>query len=160
MKRILVGLDGSHRAPSVLSAAILLARQENAKLVLMRAVMVPSDLPPEACGMPFQSITRLLEERARYDLASLARDVPAEMNGGVRTIVGTPWQAICKAAKEEGADLIFIGTHSRDGLDQVIGSTATRVLENADRSVFVYRDAPIAPRPLEEPARKLGYELF
>ena len=160
MKRILVGLDGSYRASSVLSAAISLARQENAKLVLMRAVMVPTELPPEAYGMPSHSVTLLLEERARNDLADLARDLPAEMNGGVRTIVGTPWQAICRAAKEEEADLIFIGTHSRDALDQAIGSTATRVLENADRSVFVYRDAPRAARPHEEPARKLGYELF
>ena len=161
MKRILVGLDGSHRAPSVLSAAVALARQERAKLVLMRAVTVPSDLPSETYAMPSGSIARLLEERARSDLASLARDLPAELNGGIRTMTGTPWQAICRAAKDEEADLIFIGTHSHDALDQMMGSTATRVLENADRSVFVFREAPVASRPLVEgPARKLGYELF
>jgi len=51
MKRILVALDDSPRAPSVFAAAAELARMGNAKLVLLRAVGLPI-VDPQAGPYP------------------------------------------------------------------------------------------------------------
>src|ERR1700730_11707304 len=45
MKRILVGLDGSPRAPGVLATATEIARAQGARLILLRSVGLPPDVP-------------------------------------------------------------------------------------------------------------------
>src|SRR5260370_25478838 len=45
MKRILVALDGSPRAPAVLAAAVSRARAQGGQLVLLRTVVLPPDVP-------------------------------------------------------------------------------------------------------------------
>jgi nucleotide-binding universal stress UspA family protein len=56
--------------------------------------------------------------------------------------VGTPWQAICEMAKTENVDLIMVGSHGYQGLDRLIGTTAAKIVNHADRSVLVVRDTP------------------
>jgi nucleotide-binding universal stress UspA family protein len=67
--------------------------------------------------------------------------VPAEFRGGAKVAVGTPWQAICDMAKAENVDLIMVGSHGYQGLDRLIGTTAAKIVNHADRSVLVVRDA-------------------
>jgi nucleotide-binding universal stress UspA family protein len=141
MHRILVGLDASPRSSGVRDAAVDLARRTGAKLVLFRAVGIPVDLPPEAYAIPPASLPQLLEDQAQKYLEREAAAVPAELLGGVKVAVGTPWQAICEAAKHEDADLIVIGSHGYQGLDRLIGTTAAKVVNHADRSVLVVRSA-------------------
>jgi universal stress protein F len=81
----------------------------------------------------------LLEQRARVDLERLATDVPPELRAGIRVIVGNPWQSIDRAA-EESVDLIVIGSHGYNALDHVLGTTAAKVVNHADRSVLIVRD--------------------
>ncbi|UQA62573.1 universal stress protein [Polyangium aurulentum] len=139
MHRILVGLDASPRSKNVLDAALDLARRTSSKLVLFRAVGIPVELPPEAYALPPDSLGDLLEAEARKFLEREASAVPAELLGGVKVAVGTPWQAICDAAKQENVDLIVIGSHGYRGLDKLIGTTAAKVVNHADRSVLVVR---------------------
>jgi nucleotide-binding universal stress UspA family protein len=139
MKRILVALDASPRARSVLTAAVDLARRIDAKLVLLRSVGVPVELPVQAYSLPPGSLAELLENDARKGLEELSRTIPAELVMGTRVHVGTPWQSICDAAREEGADLIVIGSHGYSVLDRVLGTTAAKVVNHADRSVLVVR---------------------
>jgi nucleotide-binding universal stress UspA family protein len=141
MKRILVGLDASARSKQVLSAAVELARTSGGRVILMRSVGVPVELPIQAYALPPGSLAELLENEASKELTELAREVPPSLLGGVRVRVGTPWQAICDAAREEGADLIVIGAHGYGALDRVLGTTAARVVNHADRSVLVVRPA-------------------
>jgi nucleotide-binding universal stress UspA family protein len=53
--------------------------------------------------------------------------------------VGAPWESICRAARENAVDLIVIGSHGVHGIERLLGTTATRVLNHADRSVLVVR---------------------
>ena len=53
--------------------------------------------------------------------------------------VGIPWDTICSVAKEEDVDLIVIGSHGYDILDRIVGTTAAKVVNHADRSVLVVR---------------------
>jgi len=139
MKTVLVALDGSPRARSVLEAGVVQAKTIGAKLVLFRAVGIPVDLPFTAIAMSPDDILKVLEQRARMELEDLARAVAAGMPYEIRIHAGTAWQAICDTARSIGADLIVIGSHGYGGLDRVLGTTAARVVNHADPSVLVVR---------------------
>jgi len=139
MKKLLVALDGSPRQQGVLDAAIALARKAGAKVVLFRSVGIPKDLPAEAYAVSPEEIPALLERLATRDLEKLEGSVPAEIRGAVRVVVGTPWQSIDHAAREENVDLIVIGSHGYGALDRVLGTTAAKVVNHADRAVLVVR---------------------
>lgn len=139
MKKIVVGLDGSPRERGVLEAAIGLARKTGAKLVLMRGVGVPQELPTEALAVTPAEVPAMLQRSAQAALDALVTQVPSELRGGCRTSVGTPWQSITSVATQEDADLIVIGSHGYGGIDRVLGTTAAKVVNHADRSVLVVR---------------------
>lgn len=139
MKKILVALDGSEREQGVLDASIALAKRTNAKLVLFRAVGVPKDIPLEAFSLGPDDVARLLEKQASDDLKRVLAHVPAEIAEGTRVLFGPPWAAIEQAAKESDADLIIIGAHGYGKLDRILGTTAAKVVNHADRPVLVIR---------------------
>lgn len=142
MKRILVALDGSPRAPGVLDAAMRLAALASAKLVLYRAITVSPDLPREALINTDLRLEDFLLENARTDLHCLAERVPGAMLEGVVAAFAIPWDGICRAARERDVDLIAIGAHGYGGLDRLLGTVAAKVVNHADRNVFVVR-APL-----------------
>lgn len=141
MKKILVGLDGSPRQKAVLAAATELARRTRSKLVLFRAVSLPTELPPEAYLMPPNEVTHILEKRAQTAVDEAAKEVPSELVDSRHIAIGTPWQAICRAATEYDVDVVMIGSHGYDTIDRVLGTTAAKVVNHADRSVLVVRAA-------------------
>jgi nucleotide-binding universal stress UspA family protein len=147
MKKILVALDGSPRQEGVLKAASELARRTNAKLVLFRAVTLPGELPPEAYLIAEADLTTVLERRARVDLEAAAKGVPSDLLDELRVAIGTPWDSICRTAKELEVDLVVIGSHGYDTLDRILGTTAGKVVNHADRAVLVVR----APERLVRP---------
>jgi universal stress protein F len=139
MDRILVGLDASPRAKVVLDAAIDLARRVGGKLLLFRAVGIPMEIPHEAYSMSPAALAELLEEEAKKYLNTIAATVPEGLLLETAVGVGTAWQAICHAAQEKRCDLIVIGSHGYSGLDKLIGTTAAKVVNHAQRSVLVVR---------------------
>ena len=141
MKKLLVCLDGSQKQVDVLGAAVALARRTGARLLLFRSVGVPSDIPAAAYSMAVEDVPSLLQRQAKEALEQLAANVPAELYAGVRVNVGIPWPSIERAAAEEDVDMIIIGSHGYHGLDRVLGTTAAKVVNHADRSVLVVRDA-------------------
>jgi nucleotide-binding universal stress UspA family protein len=145
MKTYLVALDSSVRASQVLAEASALAQSTGAKLVLFRAIGLPSDLPIEAYAMSPDGVVDVLQQRAATELAELAKRIPAGIEFEVRREIGAAWQAICEAGRLVGASLIVIGSHGYSGLDRLIGTTASRVVNHADRSVLVVRPAPGDP---------------
>lgn len=139
MKRILVALDSSPRAPTVLAAADRLAALTGATLVVFRAVMVPPDMPRTLLAVTDLSLEDLLTRNARGDLELLTRDIPPARLEKIATELATPWDGICRAAREQEADLIVIGSHGYGGLDRLLGTTASKVVNHADRNVLVVR---------------------
>ena len=137
MKKILVGLDGSQHELVVLAAARDLAQRLGAKLLLYRAVPLPIELPANAFGITPIALGDLLLDDARKHLSTL--EVPSELLVGRLVELGSPWRALCDAAKKENADLIVIGSHGYHGLDRVLGTTAAKVVNHADRTVMVVR---------------------
>ena len=139
MKRILVGLDGSPSQKKVLEEAAQLAHKLAAELVLFRSIAIPVELPPRALAATPDQVGDILLSTARDDLDRLARELPPKMVHHVRVELGTPWRAILDAAKAEQVDLVVIGSHGYGGLDRLLGTTAAKVVNHADRTVMVVR---------------------
>jgi nucleotide-binding universal stress UspA family protein len=139
MKRILVGLDGSARAPAVLEAAIAMGRARNAKIILHRSVGLPPDIPQDFWKSTDEPLAEVLKLRAAQYLSDQASKVPAELFEAMETPVGTPWQTICEAARDRGVDLVVIGSHGYAGMDRLLGTTAAKVVNHAPCSVLVVR---------------------
>jgi nucleotide-binding universal stress UspA family protein len=140
MKKILVCLDTSPRAPHVLAAAVDLARRTGAKLTLFRSVGLPPELAhDDVFGVSPNTLVEKLLGTAKADLTEHRASIPSEVFGGVEVRVGTPWNAICTEAAALEVDLIVIGSHGYGGLDRLLGTTAAKVVNHADRSVLVVR---------------------
>jgi len=140
MKRILVGLDSSPRARTVLEAAVDLGRRTGAKLRLLRAVGLPPEMPASLWTSPPNQLLESFLASARVDLQDLARTVPPDLLDGITVQVGVGWDAICSAGRELDADMIVIGSHGYGLLDRLVGTTAAKVVNHADRSVLVVRN--------------------
>lgn len=139
MKRILVAVDASPRASAVLEAGIELARTTGAKILLLRAVGLPPDLPANAWTTPPTQVVDGFMLTAKRDLAEMSKHVPTELFEGATAEVGVAWDAICSVAREHDVDMIVIGSHGYRLLDRLVGTTAAKVVNHADRPVLVVR---------------------
>ncbi len=139
MKKILVGVDGSPRERQVLAAAVEMARRVSARLVVLRAAKISTELPPEAYLMAEDDVNAVLERRAKVAVDDAVKGVPPHLVERVRVEVDEPWRAICRAAVEDDVDLIVIGAHGYGMVDRLLGTTAARVVNHADRNVLVVR---------------------
>jgi nucleotide-binding universal stress UspA family protein len=140
MRRILVGLDGSPRAPGVLAAAVAIGRAQGARVVLLRAVGLPADVPRDLWKTTEEPLLDLLKRSAKEYLDEQVAKVPVEVFGGVEVVVGVPWQAVCDLARALEADLVVIGSHGYAGFDRLLGTTAGKVVNHAQCSVLVVRE--------------------
>ena len=142
---ILVPLDGSERAETILAHVEELARLGNAEVIFLRVI----DWPPVASGIVGSSFDETLcrqeFQRRRDDAESYLAAWQSKFRekGIAARIVlehGPIVEAILNTAEREGADLIALASHGRTGLSQVFyGSVAVGVLHRADRALLLIR---------------------
>jgi nucleotide-binding universal stress UspA family protein len=144
MGYILVGLDGSERAPGVLKAAVDLARPGGHKLVLFRSFGLPPEMPIDVWKLEQGSLIETLRSHALEYLEACASNVPKDLLAEVRVEVGVPWQSACTIAKEMHANLIVVGSHGYSAFDRLLGTTAAKIVNHAECSVLVVRASPPA----------------
>jgi nucleotide-binding universal stress UspA family protein len=140
IERILVALDGSPRSAGVLAAAAEIGRRFDAELLPLRVVFIPAEFPPSAHvphGDPLR--VHVVDEAGRA-LAALVASVTGVRFGAPTVLQGQPWRAILQAAADLDVDLVVIGSHGYHGLDRVLGTTAGKVANVADRNVLVVHD--------------------
>jgi nucleotide-binding universal stress UspA family protein len=140
LDRILVPLDGSARAESILPQVRRLSAGRPAEIVLLRVVEpFPADFHLGIPGTP---------DAAGY-VNGLARSLSGEscrVRGLVRT--GTPAATILDTARAERAGAIALSTHAREGLARwVFGSVAEELLARSELPVLVLK----APSPGDPP---------
>lgn len=143
-KKICCAVDLSERSHDALLAAADLARDKGA-LLTVTAVheatpRVGTDLlAPSEAGAQY---ARELEEV----LVAWGEEAAARSGGAVQTrvLVGADAaEEIVRFARENGFDLLVIGTHGRTGLRRlVLGSVAERVVREAACPVLVVRPPP------------------
>jgi nucleotide-binding universal stress UspA family protein len=142
-RRILVPTDFSPQSEAAWDLARRLARAVGAEIVLLHAFV-------EA---PLYSESAFAAERVREAYAAGREWVTAQLERwatnaqgeglAVKTRLrsgGVAHEEIVAAAREEGADLIVIGTHGYGGVDRLLlGSVADRVLRLASCPVLAVR---------------------
>jgi nucleotide-binding universal stress UspA family protein len=139
MKRILVALDHSPRASDVLARAATIAASTGAELFLFRAIGLPVELPADAYRVSPAEVVESLHAAAVRELEAMEGQLEPTLVTHVLVRTGVPWAAICEAAKAHDVDLIVVGSHGYSGLDHVLGTTAAKVTNHADRSVLIVR---------------------
>jgi nucleotide-binding universal stress UspA family protein len=103
-----------------------------------------SDLFP----VPMAEVYEEISGYARSELARLAEEVRGKgVTATERLAQGTPSAEIIRLAREEGVDLIVVGSHGRGFLDHALfGSTTERVVRKAPCPVLTCRP----PKPAEK----------
>ena len=143
LERILLATDFSEASLHALAYAISLARSMKSKLILMYVVnqkMFSEGLSFARVSSP-EALGKEMADEARRRLKALVPE--KERNGldwetNVRS--GNPAQQVIRYAKENGVDLIVIGTTGHSGVDRMVfGSTAEKVVRGAHCSVLTVR---------------------
>lgn len=142
-KTILVPLDGSSRAETILPHAASLAVKYQAKLVLLQvvepmvAMVTPYDMVPY---VDQEAAERNIDEAKAYlaakegELRGQGIDAKAVVESGPVVAV------ILEVGEREKADLIAMASHGRTGLSRVFyGSVAAGILHKADRPLLLIR---------------------
>ncbi len=141
--KILVPLDGSHRAERILAYVEELARNLGSSLIFLRVVEHDLSVVSDQVTTP-EYFVETLERGVKN-----ARDYMAVLQGeyrdrGVRvkTIIeqGPVVETIIKVAESENVDLVAMASHGRSGLSRVFyGSVAAGVLHRIERPLLLVR---------------------
>jgi len=141
MKRIVVPLDASPVAESVLPVVADLARAGGGSIRLLRV----KPLPHDCVGRDGRVVAYADQEMAWLEAEGLdyLKTVAARLGGiHIESCVrfGDPLTEILKEADAFDADLIAVTTACRSGLGRaVLGSVADRVFRKAETPVLLYR---------------------
>ena len=128
----------------------------SAEYALMRAVDVAARAPQHVLhvvatlderagmirGISYRDADHVQElVRERVAAAFAGRSSASEVQFFVHARIGRPAEEILLLAEEVGADLIFIGSHGKVGLERLLlGSTCERVVREAHCPVMVARE--------------------
>jgi nucleotide-binding universal stress UspA family protein len=142
-KKILVLLDGSKRAETILPYVEDMALARDSTVILLQ-VIEPSATMVAPYDMAHYYDAGLAEkwiEEARDYLDSVQRDFRQK---GIRTETliaqGPVVKSILDVAEQENAELIAMASHGRTGLASVFyGSKAAGVLQQIDRPLLLVR---------------------
>jgi universal stress protein A len=136
--KILVAIDLTEEAPSVLDKAMDISKAYGAEVVLVHVVepvgyAYGGDIPMDLTELQDQ-----LDKAARTQLQSYGEKHGIEADNQL-VLVGRPESEIHRLSEELSADLIVVGSHGRKGFQLLLGSTANGVLHGAACDVLAVR---------------------
>ncbi|MCB1692899.1 MAG: universal stress protein [Pseudomonadales bacterium] len=137
-RHILVGLDLTEESRQVSKRACALSRAFSAELSCLHVIEPLSLAYGGDIPMDLSTIQDQIQETAKTHLAEFAATlkIPTENQ---YLIFGRPETEIHNLASQIGADLIVVGSHGRQGLALLLGSTANGVLHGAPVDVLAVR---------------------
>jgi nucleotide-binding universal stress UspA family protein len=142
LKRILTATDFSKPSQLALKYAAAFAHQFSAEVILCHVLESPdfiSQLPPLTEGYFPPNLLDLQEKHARVQCE---QELAAVGLTKARVILlrGSPYAELIKAAQDEDASLMILGTHGRGALAHfILGSVAERVVRSAPCPVLTVR---------------------
>jgi universal stress protein A len=137
-KKILVLLDLSDASEQIADAARDMAAHSNAAMVILHVVdFVPTE-PMGETLMPTIQIEQDLVQRARAKLTELCARM-ALPRATTRVEAGNKKTEILRVARDEGVDLIILGSRVRHGLGILVNFTEDTVLHAAHCEVLAVR---------------------
>ena len=141
-KTILVPLDGSERAETILAHVQDIAQRYKAKVIFLTVLEVPhSVVAPDGIYVPSEEVIE--HHRIEADEYLQKHKTAFEKLGvlaEVRIAQGRIVDAICQISQDENVDLVAIASHGRTGLAQAFfGSVAVSVLHRITRPLLLVR---------------------
>lgn len=140
MKHILVAMDLSPHSDRAFERALQLAQSHDAELTVMHVIEEQVLEYGDDSSME-KRLKSHVEEKLRRHWAKI-RKAKADR---IRLIVkiGNPWEDILAEVKTKKADLIVLGLHHKDALqDMFVGTTAERTIRHSHIPVLVVKDKP------------------
>jgi len=128
-KTIICAIENSDEGEQVLAKAYQLAQLTKAKLIVTHVIpytFLPNDYQKE------------LKENALPVIEAKAASFGISLKN-VKIKFGKAYEQICLLAETKNADLIVLGTHSKKGINALIGSTANAVANYAQCDVSLVK---------------------
>lgn len=138
-KKILFPVDFSENSEKIVPYVHAMADKLNSGIIVVHVVGELRDFPefdlPHISITDFEAeIAKAAELRMSEFIDNLFKEV---QNLESRVLIGDVSEVINDLVKNEGIDLIVMGTHGRKGLDRIIfGSVAERVVKTASCPVM------------------------
>lgn len=150
-ERILVPLDGSQRAETVLSVVTALARSNQSQVLAVHVVRRPEllsrePLGPEDAGLAEQIVQRNSREAAAY-LDQLKTRLPIELDTRV-VYADNPAVALHDIVDQESMDLVIVSAHGQSGAARFpYGSLVTGFIAYGSTPLLIVQD--LSPQELQ-----------
>jgi nucleotide-binding universal stress UspA family protein len=151
---ILVPLDGSPRAESILPHVEKLAIQFNSEVIFLQVVEPPlqfvnpsfyeTTIQTDVIHEFLEDFKRKKEEISVY-LTGIKQGFQNKgIDAGIHVEQGGAVETIISVAQRENVDLIAIASHGRSGLSRVFyGSVAVGIMHKIDRPMLIIRTLKI-----------------
>lgn len=146
-KKILLATDLSARSDRALDRAAQLARQWNAKLIIVHALEKPPVNPPWWSQLEDSPSWRRPPDPAEAIADQIRRDAQPDMGAfEIRVSEGEAAEVVMNVAAQEQADLIVLGAGRNETLGRLmLGDTTEHLVRKSDVSVLVVKNRPRAP---------------
>lgn len=155
MHTVIVPLDGSAAAESVLPTAAGVARRLKSRLVLLSVYDPPAIPYPPALlwgGEAAASVPEEVSLNGRRELqealeqaAKLVKDADASLEVETVLLEGPVAPMIAEYAEDNGARLIVMATHGYGGFSRVwLGNVADHLIRHSTASILLMRPLPLA----------------
>ena len=125
-----VGISAAHKAKKI-------ADENKAEIILVHVVEpIPAYAYPGFAG--FAEVEVSIREQAEKELAALAKRLGIDAKHQLIEF-GSTKNEVLRVAQEHKVDLIVTGSHGKQGLALLLGSTANSILHGADCDVLIVR---------------------
>lgn len=131
VERVMVPLDGSQLAESVLPLAVDLATAAGATLCIVRVepYVTAEATAYDTAAAEFAALDSQLEAAAREYLEQVRVRLPRDLAVETAVLRGFPALSLIEFGAERNVDLVVMATHGRGGVRRlVLGSTAERLV--------------------------------
>lgn len=128
-KIIICAIEANEEGKEILSKAYDLSQLYKSKLFVIHVIpytLLPKDYQKE------------LKENVQPKLETITSSLGIPKKN-VTVKFGKPYEQVCILAEKKNADLIILGTHSKKGINALIGSTANAVANYAKCDVSLIR---------------------
>ncbi len=136
VKTILYPTDFSEYSEAALQHASSLARDTGAMLMIVHVKEPPDTFVDTGfAGYPVD-----VQESELLSELNLVKPSDPNIGYSQKLLTGDPAKEIVRCAKEEGVDMIVMGTHGRRGLKRMLmGSVAEAIVRNASCPVLTIK---------------------
>lgn len=142
-ENILVAVDGSDQSMRAVDVGISLAKQHSSKLTALYVIHIPfgESLYPRSIWYK-DFIDDINKETSKWvaDIQRRGREKRIEIESKMKETAESVPAEIVRYAKEDGTDLIVVGSRGRSELEKLfLGSVASGILAYASCPVLVVR---------------------